>query len=120
MGRRGIRGVYRYSDGGSRNPNADLEGGAAADFRLELDLAAVALQDLVGERETQARPASRLLGGEERIEDARRDLLRNAATVVRDLEDYERTVDARAHRNRAVAFGVRIGVAFDRMRGIHD
>src|SRR5678815_3706499 len=49
------------------------ERGALPDLRVDGDLAAVALDELVHDRETEARALTDVLRREERIEDARQD-----------------------------------------------
>src|SRR5262245_63869881 len=56
----------------------DHEGGAAAGLRLHEDAAAVPLDDAVREGEPEAGPDAHGLGGEEGVEDAALDLLRDA------------------------------------------
>jgi hypothetical protein len=55
---------------------------AAAVLVFKRHFPAVSLHDSVNNRKTQARAYSRRLGGEERIEDSRRDSPRNARAVV--------------------------------------
>src|SRR3954462_14550085 len=66
----------------------DRESGAAADFAVDGDAAAVALDDAVDDRQPQPTTFTYILGGEERAEDARQNLRRDAGAVVGDANDY--------------------------------
>ena len=65
----------------------DDESRAAALRRLDMDRAAMRLHDAVAERQPDAGSGADLLGGEERLEDARQDLLRDAGAGVADPDD---------------------------------
>ena len=55
---------------------------------LDLDPPAVVGDDAVADRQPQARPLADWLGREERLEYPRQDLLRDAAAVVRHLQNH--------------------------------
>src|SRR5215469_18970157 len=76
-GRRRVLLIAHVPGGRQANP----EGAAPSRHRFDLDLAAVAAHDLVGDRKTQACALSHALGGEEWIEDALDQLGRNATAV---------------------------------------
>src|SRR5438094_9975671 len=64
----------------------DSELRAHAFPRMDLDLAAVLFDDLVDDRQTEPGPLSDGLGGEERIEDLRQHVSRDADAVVDDID----------------------------------
>ena len=66
--------------------SVDGERRAGADGGLALDGAAVALDELVDDRQAQSRALADVLGGEERIPDPRQDVGRDALAVVPDLD----------------------------------
>ena len=62
-----------------------MEGGPAADLRVEREAAAVALDDdAAGQRQALAGPAADVLGSEERVVDAAGDVRRDAGAGVAD------------------------------------
>src|SRR5438034_11182625 len=71
-----------------RDRQLDQEGGAPARLN-ERDLASVLLDDAVGDREPQPGAGSDVLGREEGVEDARRDLRRNSGAAVGE-DDLDR------------------------------
>src|SRR5215470_11715244 len=77
--------------------------GAAPDGAVELDLAAVAADDLRGDGEAEPGALAALLGGEERIEDLVVELLGDAAAVVDDLDVGGGGLGAGADRHVAPA-----------------
>src|SRR5690606_36654867 len=66
----------------------DLEDGTVTGARDDLELAAMALDDAVGEREAETRALAHLLRREEGIEDAGPDRLRDAGTGVLELDPH--------------------------------
>src|SRR6266540_3245280 len=73
--------------GGARPVDADRgkddpEAGALADAAVHLDAPAVPIDDAVNDREPEPRALADVLGGEERIEDPRQHVGRDAGTVV--------------------------------------
>src|SRR5207253_11306233 len=71
-----------------RHRQADPEGGAFAHAALEADRSAVALDDVLDDRQPQAGALAFFLGGEERLEDARPQRLVDADAGVGDLDHH--------------------------------
>src|SRR5947209_5462849 len=75
-----------FTAGRSRRGQPDGEGGAAPDGAVDLDLAAVLLDDAIADRQAEADVRPLVLGGEEGLEDALLDLGRDALAGVGDGE----------------------------------
>src|SRR5439155_23873418 len=80
-----------------------VERRAGIGARLEAEPPSVLLHDRVRHRQAEAGALSDFLRREKRIEDLRLQILRNAGTVVVDLEDYRFVLGVvpRAHAQRA-------------------
>src|ERR1044071_7779398 len=64
----------------------DGEDRTGPELGVALDRAAVALDELMHDREAEPRALADILGGEERVPDARQDVGRDALPVVADLD----------------------------------
>ena len=80
------RGPHREEGRGAVEGQVDAEPAPHAGA-LDLDPAAVVGDDAVADAQAQAGPAAERLGGEERVEDPRQHVGRDAAAVVGDLDD---------------------------------
>src|SRR5580700_5138624 len=90
-------------DASAQRGQLDDEARAAAELTLDVDVAFVALDDSLHDREPETRAVVLRLGGEERGEDLRKVLLGDAGTVVLDLDDdaYQTRRAARRPEERA-------------------
>jgi hypothetical protein len=66
----------------------DPEGGASARFTADMDVAAMLLDDAVGQRQSQPGPAADRLGGEEGFEDAVDVFRRDAVSGIADADGH--------------------------------
>src|SRR5947208_6220948 len=88
----------------------DRESAALPQLALDLDPAAVLGDDPVRDREPKARPLPDRLGGEERLEDVRQVVARDAAALVRDRDaEVIRLGGAGSRRTDAAYAGVNAG-----------
>src|SRR6266511_1294942 len=106
--------------GGARPVDADRgkddpEAGALADAAVHLDAPAVPIDDAVNDREPEPRALADVLGGEERIEDPRQHVGRDAGTVVAH-GDLDLAV---APRGDNLDRAARLALA-DRLGGVRD
>src|SRR5262245_18036587 len=85
-----------------------------AGLRLDLELAAVLLDDLVADGEPEPGALAHVLGGEERIEDARQHVGGNAMAVVGDVDRHAAIV---AQRGTDADLAARLG---RRLRRVHQ
>jgi hypothetical protein len=98
----------------------DAECGPAVRVGLEVDCSVVALDDdRVRDRESLASAASNRLGGEERIENAARDLDRDPATGIADGDQDTGVVGSGSDGDRA-ALVCASDAGFDRVAGVDD
>src|SRR3954471_24857021 len=85
------------------------EARADAGARVDLDASAMRLDDAVADRKAEAGSLAGLLGGEERVEDLRQHVLRDAPPVVGDLDGHmSRIGRARAYDDAAAGLGRRL------------
>src|SRR5271157_594120 len=108
-GRRGVVFVVAFVP---RSRQANPEDAAPSRRRLDLDLAAVAANDFVGDRKAKAGAFSDALGGKKRIEDPIDHLRRDATTVILDAEHHLVALAPHHHADRTLPL--------DRLAGIQD
>src|ERR1051325_6751075 len=87
----------------SRRRHTECKGRTSPDPALDAELAAVVLDDLLGQREAEA--CAPLLGREERLEQPRQLLARGPHAVILDGDLDARAIAAGAHRDLAAAVG---------------